>query len=240
MCLYAELGVSKQADGSEISKAFRKKALKFHPDKNKASNAQEVFRRYSAIHEILSKPASRDLYDQGAYDETSLELKASNAASDKCHDGKGKLTKQDIESYEKNYKFSEDEWRDLEDAIRKVGSLKKWKKIIKYVPFTTEDDIPRLKEWYQSRKKNETNKSKQNQERPKDMFKERPNDTKLTQYTTKGDLVSSVREKNAKQHASLIAKLESKYILNNLKRKKQYEKKIDEPPEEHFLRNRSL
>jgi len=225
MCLYAELGVSKQADGSEISKAFRKKALKFHPDKNKASNAQEVFRRYSAIHEILSKPASRDLYDQGAYDETSLELKVSNAASDKFQDGKGKLTKQDIDSYEKNYKFSEDEWRDLEDAIRKVGSLKKWKKIIKYVPFTTEDDIPRLKEWYQSRKKNETNKSKQN---------------KLTQYTTKGDLVSSVREKNAKQHASLIAKLESKYILNNLKRKKQYEKKIEEPPEEHFLKNRSL
>jgi DnaJ family protein A protein 2 len=59
--LYNILGVSKDADESEIKKAFRKLALKNHPDKG---GDIEKFKEISAAAEILSDPEKRKLYDQ--------------------------------------------------------------------------------------------------------------------------------------------------------------------------------
>ena len=62
---YSLLGVDKSASKDEIKKAFRKKAHKFHPDKNPDDKeAEEMFKKVSAAYNILSDPQERAYYDQ--------------------------------------------------------------------------------------------------------------------------------------------------------------------------------
>lgn len=62
---YELLGVSKDASAAEIRKAYRKKALQYHPDKNKDDNAEEMFKKISNAYEILSDAKTRQQYDEG-------------------------------------------------------------------------------------------------------------------------------------------------------------------------------
>lgn len=62
---YAILGVNKTATGEEIKKAFRKLAVKYHPDRNPGDKkAEESFKEISEAYEILSDPDKRQKYDQ--------------------------------------------------------------------------------------------------------------------------------------------------------------------------------
>ena len=62
---YDILGVGKSADATEIKKAYRKLAMKYHPDKNPGDKeAEEKFKEINEAYEVLSDETKRKNYDQ--------------------------------------------------------------------------------------------------------------------------------------------------------------------------------
>ncbi|KAJ0068579.1 hypothetical protein NL108_009688 [Boleophthalmus pectinirostris] len=61
---YDALNVEPTATQSQIKKAFRSLALKYHPDKNKSAEAEERFREITQAYKVLSSSEERKLYDR--------------------------------------------------------------------------------------------------------------------------------------------------------------------------------
>ena len=61
---YELLGVSKNASDAEIKTAYRKQALKWHPDRNKSPEANAKFKEINKAFEVLADPKKKELYDQ--------------------------------------------------------------------------------------------------------------------------------------------------------------------------------
>jgi molecular chaperone DnaJ len=62
--LYEVLGIPRDAPAAEIKRAFRRLAMEYHPDRNKAPDAEAKFKQANAAYEILSDPEKRARYDR--------------------------------------------------------------------------------------------------------------------------------------------------------------------------------
>jgi curved DNA-binding protein len=60
---YRDLGVSRDADQSEIQRAYRRLARTYHPDVNKDPGAEDRFKRVAEAYDVLSDPGTRKRYD---------------------------------------------------------------------------------------------------------------------------------------------------------------------------------
>jgi len=64
-CYYEVLGITRTADGSEIKRAYRRLAMKYHPDRNPDNaEAERNFKECSEAYEVLSDSQKRTIYDQ--------------------------------------------------------------------------------------------------------------------------------------------------------------------------------
>lgn len=61
---YETLGISRSATEEEVRRAFRQKALEYHPDHNKAPDAAEKFKEINEAYQILTDPQRRAQYDR--------------------------------------------------------------------------------------------------------------------------------------------------------------------------------
>lgn len=69
---YKLLNLQKGASDDDIKKAYRKLALKYHPDKNKEPGAEEKFKEVAEAYEILSDPKKKEIFDK--YGEDGLKM----------------------------------------------------------------------------------------------------------------------------------------------------------------------
>src|SRR6266550_4108503 len=82
---YDILGVKRDADEEEIKKAYRKLAVKFHPDKNPGDKAaEESFKELGEAYEVLNDPQKRAAYDQ--YGHAAFDRRAGAYARGGFHD----------------------------------------------------------------------------------------------------------------------------------------------------------
>lgn len=114
--LYLLLNVERNAQDTEIKRAYRKTALKYHPDKNPSKDAAEKFHFLAVALETLTTPSLRARYDQirNAF----IEAKLRTAS----YDAERRRMKQDLEAREQAAAGLAAKTTDLK---RKVDELKK-------------------------------------------------------------------------------------------------------------------
>lgn len=79
---YQLLGIKRTASKDEVKKAYHRQALKYHPDKNKASDAESKFKSLNEAYKVLKDEQKRELYDR--FELTQTRAKASS--SSRSHD----------------------------------------------------------------------------------------------------------------------------------------------------------
>nr|VDD52869.1 unnamed protein product [Brassica oleracea] len=119
--LYEVLGVGETATQQEIRKAYHKLALRLHPDKNKDDQeAKENFQQLQKVISILGDEEKRAVYDQtGSVDDADLSGDVVDNLRDYFKAMYKKVTEEDIEEFEANYRGSESEKKDLIELYTK-------------------------------------------------------------------------------------------------------------------------
>lgn len=109
---YECLGVDPTASFETIKKAYRKKALLLHPDKNQDTNTDELFREANVSYTILSDPYLRSIYDE--------EVRKS--ATVVFDDSRMSKLKSDLKSKETEFKKFRDSEASRKKKIEKLGN----------------------------------------------------------------------------------------------------------------------
>mmetsp|Transcript_270 Transcript_270/g.561 ORF Transcript_270/g.561 Transcript_270/m.561 type:complete len:286 (+) Transcript_270:24-881(+) len=141
--LYDVLGCSRDASPTDIKRAYRKAALRLHPDHNKSPDATVMFQKLSEAHQVLSDPKKREYYDK--YGETDDDFTGGESYDQAYAHWRSvfpKITPEDIENYRKEYIGSELEIEDIIAAYNRCeGDMAL---VYECVPFASADSIQRI------------------------------------------------------------------------------------------------
>ena len=151
--LYSLLGVEKTATNAEIKKAYRRLVFVYHPDKNKTDpDAGSKFANITRAYKILSNPDSRRIYDEtGDYDD---EDEGKINIAETLNYFRKIYSPKDIESFQNKYINSKDEEEDLINFYNSNnGDIKK---ILEWIPYSTNDDVERYIKIYEKLFKKKT------------------------------------------------------------------------------------
>ena len=151
--LYSLLGVEKTATNAEIKKAYRRLVFVYHPDKNKTDpDAGSKFANITRAYKILSNPDSRRIYDEtGDYDD---EEEGKINIAETLNYFRKIYSPKDIESFHDKYINSKDEEEDLINFYNSNGG--DIKKILEWIPYSTNDDVQRYIKIYEKLFKKKT------------------------------------------------------------------------------------
>ena len=76
---YVTLGVEKAATEEQIKKAYKKKALQYHPDKNNEPDSEEKFKEIAEAYEVLSDAYKKSVFDK--FGEEGLNRRGGNSGN---------------------------------------------------------------------------------------------------------------------------------------------------------------
>lgn len=143
-CLYALLQVKRNATATELRRAFLILAKKCHPDKLQDDDGGEAFRTLRKAYDILIDPQRRARYDRtGVVDE-----QESVNFADAYERFRGvKVTKEDIDQMEREYRESDAEKQDLRSFFEeRRGNVRN---VLAFVLLSRDEDIPRFVQFWQ-------------------------------------------------------------------------------------------
>jgi DnaJ homolog subfamily C member 9 len=137
---YELLGIPRDASVADVKRAFRRKALAAHPDRNPDPSAHAAFQRLRRVHDVLVDEELRRVYDDGGEAAVNDEGISDDAAF--WARAEATVTTEDIEKYERDYPRSKDEKEDLAEHYNRFeGNVHK---VLDYVPFSEEADLLRF------------------------------------------------------------------------------------------------
>lgn len=138
---YELLGVARDATVADIKRAFRRRALSVHPDRNKGEDAHAAFQHLRHVHDVLVDAERRALYDEAGSSAVDGSDEGGIDAAFWAH-ASASVTTEDIMKYEAEYPNSSDERQDLkEHFIRFDGNVDA---VIDYIPFSSKADLERF------------------------------------------------------------------------------------------------
>lgn len=142
---YELLGVSPTASLSEIKRAFRRRALVVHPDRNPSEDAHGAFQRLRAVYDVLVDESQRALYDECGESAVDGSDDAGADAAFWASAG-AQLTEEDIIQYEAVYPDSAEEKEDLRKHFERFdGGVER---VLDYIPFSEATDIRRFLDFW--------------------------------------------------------------------------------------------
>ncbi|KAL1652343.1 hypothetical protein SLS58_000470 [Diplodia intermedia] len=261
---YDVLGVAKDSTPEHIKSAYRKAALKHHPDKAEDKEAaHNRFQEIAFAYAILSDPRRRSRYDTTGRTEETVDLDDDdfNWTEYYREQYEGIVTAEAIEKFKNEYKGGDEERNDLIDAYKKFkGNMNKMYEVVMLSNPVEDEDrfraildaaiadgtVPAHKKYTEEpersrrkRMKNVNKEAKEADDAAKEMAGTKKNKKKAQGDGDLGDLAALIQQRQKKGRSeSFLDQLEAKYAPDSNKGKKRAPP-MDEPPEEAFQRTAS-